>query len=236
MRAVSLLKLVPIAMGLGACTDDEQLPGEDLVAKKILVDDSDPGPDSVKIRNLSWAGSGCPAGSVAENMASDYTAFTLLFDSYVAEVGPGLPLSLSRRNCQILIDLDFPQGWSFSMVDVDYRGYVSVGRGVSGIQQSAYYFQGETQTARLATKLTGPIDGDYQVRDTLALDAEVWSDCGAHRALIINSDVRLMSGTSKAQGLMTLDSVNGKVTHIYGLQWRRCAPPGELRSSAAKTW
>jgi hypothetical protein len=233
MRGVSLLNIVPIAMGLGACTTEEQQPGEELVAQKIMVDDPGAHPDWVKIHSLSWAGSGCPAGSVAENIAPDFTAFTLLFDSYVAEIGPGQPLSKSRRNCQILIDLDFPQGWSFTMFDADYRGYLSVEAGVSGSQQSQYYFQGETQTARLQTKLVGPYDGDYQMRDTLTLDAEVWSGCGAHRALIINTDVRLMntSGGSKAQGLMTLDSVNGKVTHIYGMQWRRCAPPDERRRS-----
>lgn len=226
MRAISLLNIVPIAVGLGACTEDERVPGEVLAARKIIADDSDTRPDWVRIRSLSWAGSGCPAGTVAENVAPDLRAFTLLFDAYVAEIGPGLPLSLSRRNCQILVDLDFPQGWSFSVFDVDYRGFVSVEPGVSGVQQSAYYFQGEIHTARLQTTLRGPRVSDYQIRDSLVLDALVWSPCGANRALIINSVVRLMNnnGNSSARGLMTTDSIDGKVTHVYGLQWRRCSP------------
>jgi hypothetical protein len=181
-------------------------------------------PPSVRIRSISWAGSGCPAGTVAGNLAPDFTAFTLLFDSSVAEIGPGLPLSLSRRNCQILVDLDFPQGWSYSVFDVDYRGFTNLERGVSGVQQSNYYFQGQFQTARLQTTLGGPRVGDYQIRDSLGLSAVIWSPCGAQRALIINSSVRLVNntGSSAARGVMTTDSIDGKVTHIYGLQWRRC--------------
>jgi len=229
MKAISLLNIVPIAVGLGACTD-RAAPGELRRASEIGVDaratQVDAPPDQVRIRSLSWAGSGCPAGTVGGNLASDFKAFTLLFDAYVAEIGPGLPLSQSRRNCQILIDLEFPQGWSYAVFDVDYRGFVSVAPSVSGVQQSSYYFQGEFRTARLHTTLAGPRVGDYQIRDSLGLDTTVWSPCGANRALIINSEVRLLNNGSDpdAQGLITTDSIDGKVTHIYGLQWQRCSP------------
>jgi hypothetical protein len=227
MRAISLLNIVPIAIGLGACTNGavprgpHQAPETRVGNLTVQVDDP---PPLVTIRSISWAGSGCPAGTVAGNLAPDFTAFTLLFDSYVAEIGPGLPLGLSRRNCQILVDLDFPQGWSYSVFDVDYRGFTNLEPGVSGVQQSAYYFQGQLQTARLQTTLSGPRVGDYQIRDSLGIDALVWSPCGAQRALIINSSVRLVnhSGSSSARGVMTTDSINGTVKHIYSLQWRRC--------------
>jgi hypothetical protein len=128
-------------------------------------------PPYVRVRNISYAGSGCPAGSVAGNTSPDRQAFTLLFDSYIAEVGPGVPLSLKRRNCQLNIDLDFPSGWSYTIFTVDYRGYVALERGVKGTQQSSYYFQGQGRTATLKTIMNGPIDQNYQIRDTLGLDA-----------------------------------------------------------------
>jgi hypothetical protein len=232
MKAISLLNIVPIAVGLGGCMSDTLSQASE--ASEITIDDpegqADP-PDWVRIRSISWAGSGCPAGSVAENLAPDFQAFTLVFDSYVAEIGPQLPLSLSRRNCQILIDLDFPQGWSYSVFNVDYRGFINLEPGVWGVQQSAYYFQGEFRTARLHTTLYGPSVSDYQIRDSLGLDALVWAPCGAHRALNINSAARVVNGSGDldARGLLTTDSIDGKVTHIYGLQWRRCSPePSEL--------
>jgi hypothetical protein len=179
-------------------------------------------PSYVRIRNISYAGSGCPAGTVAENVSSDLKAFTLLFDSYIAEIGPGISARENRKNCQVLVDLDFPGGWSYSIVDVDYRGYVSAERGVTATQASAYYFQGQGATGRLTTDMRGPIDRDYQIRDTLGLNALVWSPCGAQRALNINSQVRLSSTNRRASGLITLDSIDGQVSHIYGLQWQRC--------------
>ena len=48
-------------------------------------------PDWVRVRSISYAGSGCPAGTVAQNIAPDRLAFTLLFDSYLAEAGPSIP-------------------------------------------------------------------------------------------------------------------------------------------------
>jgi hypothetical protein len=76
----------------------------------------------------------------------------------------------------------------------------------------------------MQTTLCGPKIGDYQIRDAFPLEAQIWSTCGAQRALIINSSVRLVKNSDifNARGLMTTDSINGKVTHIYGLQWRRC--------------
>lgn len=179
-------------------------------------------PAYVRIRGLSWAGSGCPAGSVASNVSADLKAFTLLFDNYVAQVGPGIPLGESRKNCQIAVDLDFPAGWSYTVMTVDYRGYGSLESGVRGEEASAYYFQGSSATGRLTTALIGPTARDYQIRDTLGISAFVWSPCGLQRALNINSQVRLTSSNPSARGLMTVDSIDGQLVHTYGIVWRRC--------------
>lgn len=179
-------------------------------------------PEHVRIRSISYAGSGCPAGTVSQNVASDLKAFTLLFDSYIAETGPGVALREARKNCQIAVDLQFPSGWSYSILDVDYRGYASLERGVTGEQQSAYYFQGQARTATLKSVFRGPTQQDYQIRDSLGLEAVVWSPCGASRALNINTQVRLTSTNRFASGLLTTDSIDGELTHVYGVRWRRC--------------
>ncbi len=41
--------------------------------------------------------------------------------------------------------------------------------------------------------MTGPLDQDYQIRDTLGINTVVWSPCGAVRSLNINADLRLDS-------------------------------------------
>ncbi|TWW08152.1 hypothetical protein E3A20_27190 [Planctomyces bekefii] len=180
-------------------------------------------PNYVRVRNISWAGSGCPAGSVAQNVSPDLQAFTLLFDSYIAQVGPGVPIVEKRKNCQLSVDLDFPQGWSYTIFTVDTRGYASLEPGVNGLQQSRYYFMGSAATGTLKTPLVGPVDRDYQIRDVLGLSALVWSPCGATRALNINTEVRLDNSCAPgASGMMTIDSIDGNLKLIYGIQWRRC--------------
>ncbi len=179
-------------------------------------------PDYVEIKSIVYAGSGCPAGSVAENLSPDKQAFTLLFDEYIAEVGPGVSAREKRKNCQINVVLDFPGGWTFAIADIDYRGYASLQRGVTGVQQASYYFQGESKTGVLSTTMRGPLDKDYQIRDSLALTALVWAPCGAKRALNINSQIRLESNSRNATGLLTTDSIDGSVKTIYNLHWKRC--------------
>lgn len=186
-----------------------------------IADALGPDPSQVHIQNIAYAGSGCPAGSVSELMAPDAKAFSLLFDSYVAEAGPGIPLSQNRKNCQVAVDLRFPAGWSFTVFEVDYRGYAKLDRGATGTQKTSYYFQGSGTTANLASDYYGPFDNDYHIRDTLGLSATVWSPCGAVRALNMNTQVRV-SAPSSRRALMTVDSIDGQLTHIYKLQWRQC--------------
>lgn len=180
-------------------------------------------PEYVRVRNITYAGTGCPAGSVADNVSPDLQALTLLFDEYFAEVGPGVPYNQRRKNCQILIDLDFPQGWTYTLFTVDYRGYVSLDPDVSAFQQSSYYFAGQQQTARLATRMYGPLDSNFQIRDTLTINSLVWAPCGAQRALNINTEVRADNTRNpNGHGLITTDSIDATLKQIYGLRWERC--------------
>lgn len=180
-----------------------------------------PNPDEVHIAGIVYAGSGCPAGSVAEMVAPDAKSFTLLFDSYIAEAGPGIPRRENRKNCQIAVDLRFPQGWSYTIFEVDYRGYANLDSGTQGVQRTDYYFQGSYQTATMQSTFRGPFDDNYQIRDTLGLSALVWSPCGATRAINLNTQVRV-AATGYRRALMTIDSIDGELEHRYGIQWRRC--------------
>ncbi len=186
-----------------------------------VEDDEGPDPGQVKIKKIIYAGSGCPAGTVSDILADDAKAFTLLFDSFIAEAGPGIALSSGRKNCQLAIDLRFPQGWSFTVFDVDYRGFADLERGTTGLQKSSYYFQGSALTPSLQTLFRGPLSSDYHIRDSLGLSAVAWSPCGMTRALNINAQVRVTAPSGR-RAAMTLDSVDGQLTHIYGIQWRRC--------------
>ena len=185
-----------------------------------LADAPDPG--SVHVNNITWAGSGCPAGTVASDVSEDAQAFTLLFSNYVAEAGPGIPLSAGRKACNLLINLHVPAGWSYSIIDVDYRGYAKLDYGTVGEQLSEYYFSGR-QGPTLSTTIRGPFDDDYLINDRLGISETVWSPCGANRALNIKTQVRVSASGSR-RALITTDSIDGELRTLYryGLVWHRC--------------
>jgi hypothetical protein len=180
-------------------------------------------PDYVRIRNITYAGSGCPVGTVAENISPDFNAFTLEFDSFVAETGPGHPLSDSRKNCSIVLSIDHPYGWQYTVNSVDYAGYVNLDSRVQATQRSLYYFQGQSATAKLETSFYGPTSRDYRIRDVLGISGQVWSPCGASRALILNAQVIADNYRNpNGRGVITIDSIWAYTRHRYGIQWRRC--------------
>lgn len=178
--------------------------------------------DPIYISRIIYGGNGCPQGSVSELVAPDRQSFTLLMDEYIAEIGPYIDRRDNRKSCQIGVELVVPAGWSYSVATIDYRGFADLDRGVTGTHMASYYFQGQGATGQFASHFAGPYANNYQLRDTLGLEAQVWSPCGQTRALNIKSEVRLASRARNAEGVMTVDSVDGTVAMKYGLAWRRC--------------
>lgn len=183
-----------------------------------------PPADQVYIKGMNYAGSGCPAGSAIGTLASDGSNINIAFDNYIASVGKGIPITESRKNCQINIDLMYPPGWSYSIYSTEYRGYVALDKKVTAIQQSDYWFPGESQTVRFSSFWEGPVQEDYKFTDDIARDAIVWSPCkSVPSTLNINTQIRASNmKNSKGNGMITTDVINHKVIHIVGCQWRRC--------------
>jgi hypothetical protein len=181
-----------------------------------------PNPNEVTINNIVYGGTGCVQGSVAGDISTDAKAFTLLFDSYLVEAGPGIPRGNSRKFCQLTVNLQVPQGWSYTIFDVTYAGFANLDAGTSGTERSSYYFEGNPSGGvTLTSTLRGSYNRDYRIKDTLGISALVWSPCGVNRALNIKSAINVTASGNQS-ALMTIDSIDGELKHIYGLSWRRC--------------
>ena len=180
-------------------------------------------PDKSKtyIEAITYGGSGCNQGSVSSSVSEDLTTFTLIFDQFIAETGASKSIRASRKNCQINIDLRYPQGWSYSIVSVDYRGFVSLPKGTTAEHSAIYYFSGETAQTKSSTNFKGPYESDYLVSQKVATSSLVWSPCGQVIQGNVNAAISI-SGDRTKDALMTVDSVDGKVEQIYGVQWRKC--------------
>jgi hypothetical protein len=102
----------------------------------------------VKIRGVSYGGTGCPQGTMSSQINSDRTVMTLIFDAYIASIGPGIAVTEQRKNCQLNVDIQYPGGFQYSILSADYRGYSAIQKGVSGTLKSTYYFSGDTAQVR----------------------------------------------------------------------------------------
>lgn len=180
----------------------------------------------VYIEGITYAGSGCKAGTVAISKSNDYKTVTLAFDSYVASIGPGVAFVERRKNCNINVKLHYPSGYQYTLYQTDYTGYADIEKGVTAKQQSEYWFAGfATQKATLRTTWKGKFTDTFTFRDTLAHEACVWSPCGASTTLNIDTQLTLDNNDDdkkKASGLITTDVIDHKVKTIYGVRWRKC--------------
>ncbi|KAL2064276.1 hypothetical protein VTL71DRAFT_4770 [Oculimacula yallundae] len=188
----------------------------------VNVGSTSPAPTSVTIKNLVYGGTGCPQGTVGSFISPDRTTFTLIFDRFVASIGPGVAVTENRKNCQLNIELQYPGGFQYSIASTMYRGYVDVDQGVSARQQNTYYFSGQSNQLTSGTDFKGPRAGDYSIVDDLPLTSTIWSPCGATTALNINSQVRLTATNKAGSGVITDDSIDGKITFQVGVQWQAC--------------
>lgn len=174
-------------------------------------------PTEVRVQGVSHSGTGCPAGTVDSVVSQGRDSVILGFDAFVAQTMP--PAAFARKNCQIIIDLRFDPKWSFTIFRVDYRGFAGLEAGVFAQQRSTYFFQGVPPAgdAVATTSIRGRFFDNYSRSDNVGL--LVWSPCeSSTHPLVINTEVRVQGN----QGLMTVDSVTGKVVQVYDLRWKKC--------------
>lgn len=83
---------------------EERLPLNPMDSIPVLVP-SEP----ITIQKIQYNGTGCPLGTVAQNVSDDKQAFTLTFSEFIAESGPGISLAQGRKNCIATVTLGAPR-------------------------------------------------------------------------------------------------------------------------------
>lgn len=183
-----------------------------------------PPKDKMVIDVVMANGSGCPKDTAYVLPSPDNTAFTVTYNSYIAQVGAGAKSDEFRRNCQLALNVLVPQGYTFAIARADYRGYARLQDGAWGYEQNNYYFQGDSHTARSRHDFRGYYDNDWQVSDTVGMESLVWRKCGALRYLNINTELRVGIGTSdpKLNSQLTMDSTDTSISTVYHVSWKKC--------------
>lgn len=178
--------------------------------------------DNIYVRQISHAGSGCSSGAIEPQLEDREGTIHLNVGSLglVAEAGPGLSLSASRKFCQLLIDLAHPTNMQYRVVGVAYSGEVHLSSGATANIRTTSYFQGQRDQVSESLNIYGP-EHTYFAEYSSFDSAEVWSPCGVNRALNIKiaASIRAFRGVS---GYISLDGPLGFDPQSIILEFRRC--------------
>nr|WP_042191748.1 DUF4360 domain-containing protein [Kibdelosporangium sp. MJ126-NF4]CEL20264.1 putative secreted protein [Kibdelosporangium sp. MJ126-NF4]CTQ97490.1 putative secreted protein [Kibdelosporangium sp. MJ126-NF4] len=183
-------------------------------------------PGRVTVHVVTANGSGCPVGSTEVSVADDNSEFTFSHrEGYVAKVGPGAEPTDVRKNCQLVLDVRVPAGFTFGIVRADYSGRISLAHGAQAWQGADYYFQGETPTARRVHPFNGPLRDNWSTTDLTDPSKVVYAPCGEDRFFNVNTAVRVNAGGSNPQttaSWISMDSPDRNPNGRFRFAWKRC--------------
>jgi hypothetical protein len=164
----------------------------------------------VEILGANYGGNGCPANSASVSVSPDGQELSILFDKFIAM---GNSASERRKSCNLSIPIKVPQGFQISLYDADYRGYVAPA--TSANLRAEYFFAGQRGPV-FNRNFTG--EANYNVKDSLATVANVWSRCGDSLNMRVNAAM-----TARGSGMATVDSFD--LSHrglVYHIKYRTC--------------
>lgn len=176
--------------------------------------------DDISLGEPAYGGNGCPAGSASATISPDGKALSVIFDSFLTEAGPSSGKTMDRKSCNIAVPVHIPNGFSISIIAVDYRGFISLPRNASARLQAEYFFAGMIGP-KFVQDFRGRTDEDYTFTNTLGVQAMIWSPCGADVNLRVNASM-LLRNTSREDALATVDSTDLNAGIIYQVQMKRC--------------
>lgn len=168
----------------------------------------------------AYGGNGCPSGSASASLSPDGKSLSVIFDQFTTEAGPASGKTLDRKSCNIAVPVHIPNGFSISILAVDYRGYVGLPQGASARLQAEYFFAGMVGP-RFVQDFRGRTDQDYTFSNALGVQAMVWSPCGVDVNLRVNASM-MVRNTTYQDAIATVDSADFSAGIIYKIQMRRC--------------
>ncbi|RLU79966.1 hypothetical protein CTZ27_36075 [Streptomyces griseocarneus] len=189
------------------------------------ADGAPPPPGSVTIDIATVNGSGCAQGVARVALSGDNTAFTLSSGSFTVRLGGGAQPTDRRKNCQVNLAVQVPQGYTYAVAGADLDGSANLAKGVTGTVRSDTYFQGGSATVTRSMRIVGPYNDGWQLSGNSDPADLLYAPCGGPRNLNINTSLQVDPGTADpamAVGSLTLgDPFDGADT-VHRLVWKRC--------------
>lgn len=177
-----------------------------------------PGKISISVETIN--GSGCPAGTTKVEPSHGNTAFTVVYQKYVAWGGGDSPPTEARKNCQLSVDVDAPEGYTYAVIGIASRGFAHVEEGATALRRTNYYFQGNSESQAVSHEIKGPYNDHWRFADRTDPKERVYKPCGVDRNLNVNTELRVSKGDTTKASFIAMESAYANA--VYQLAWKRC--------------
>lgn len=183
------------------------------------------------IEGARFLGEGCQQLTTLIDVSPDQKAFTVRFSEYFAEVRSDGGSERARMQCNINLDVLTSPGWTFTIGQLDIRGYANVEQGAVVKQKVAYAFDGMLLDSDGFT-VKGPFNSNFMVSTDLNMTTKnKWSKCGNNRHQLSIRTSLIAKANKGAGGYIAADSLDGEFKEKFQLIWQRCQSPSPNKPS-----
>lgn len=161
----------------------------------------------VKLSNIKYTGSGCPAGSVSIAMAPNKGAINTVFDDFFTSFS-GKPNQKIRR-CKLAMKIKVPKNKRIRLRQVRFRGFVELPSNAHARIVRNYRF--DNHKKQLLSTAKGR---SFKIFNTREAFNTPWSRCGKDVTLEVDSMIELKSH-SKKPAQLGIDSFNHLMSRRY---------------------
>ncbi|KAI5780200.1 hypothetical protein DFH27DRAFT_584211 [Peziza echinospora] len=185
-------------------------------------------PSTVSLLGLNYSGTGCVVGggSVSASWASASSPIIITHQRMNPKAGPGVSFAENRKFCQLYVDIGYPTGYQYAVVDVKWSGFVHLEGTATGTVTAVNQFSGFPGTPiSFTSALAGPLNQNFNVDVPAAEPLVIWSPCQTGIPVDVTNEIKI-GGASAGPGASyfggsTIGADYASQLKVE-LRWRQC--------------
>lgn len=171
------------------------------------------------IGEVGFGGSGCPEGTLTNEMDLSENEITFYFDSFTAIVGGTQAKRLDRKSCALAIPVSLPTGYKLASSKLTILGEAILPKKTI-LKITTEMFLPSAQGEKMVSNISG--GEEIKIDLSHGPDSLLWTGCGVATTLRINTSMLLKANKEKdpAEASLNSDEVYGKM--ILELDVEKC--------------
>lgn len=175
----------------------------------------------VELREPSFSGSGCPKGSADVSITPNAKQINLLFDNFFVEANTSIGHVTSTKNCDAVIRIKVPRGYTVAVERVRYNGINKLPFGSNAHLTGVHFFNHE-ELASVNKKYYGSTTSPFDISARVAYRNLFWTPCGKEALLTSRTNLAVAAAKSLYPASVQVDDHGLRPGITYDLLWRTC--------------